>query len=64
MNKQATIEISTWFRESTGEWVGDIEYLANDTQGNARYTGKTEDEARNAAFAAVGYNLLATTFDA
>lgn len=64
MNKttQASIQITTWFRDSTNEWVGEITFRAGDTDGTARYTGATEAEARNAAFAAVGYLLLETTF--
>lgn len=60
MKTQATIKISTWYRDSTQEWVGEIEYQTDDMNGNARYTGATEKEARNAAFVAVGYNLLST----
>jgi hypothetical protein len=64
MNKttQATVEITTWFRESTNEWVGEIDFRAGDMSGTVRYTGATEAEARNAAFAAVGGQLLETTF--
>lgn len=61
--QQATVEVTTWFRESTGQWVGEVRYRANDTSGVARYTGETEEAARNAAFAAVGCLLLATTWD-
>jgi hypothetical protein len=66
MNKkiQATVEVSTWFRDSTNEWVGELAYRAGGTSGTGRYTGATEAEARNAAFAAIGYQLLETTFDA
>ncbi len=62
--KQGTVSITTWFRDSTNEWVGEVTYKANDTSGVARYTGETEESARNAAFSAVGYILLATTWDA
>ncbi len=63
MKKQATVDVSTWFREGTGEWVCDVNYKVNDTEGTGRYTGATEIEARNAGFAALGYLLLSTTFD-
>jgi hypothetical protein len=64
MTEHATVKIRTWFRESTGEWVGEIDYTANGTAGCARYTGETEEAARNAAFASVGYILLASTWEA
>lgn len=60
MKTQATIKISTWYRDSTQEWVGEIEYQTEHVNGNARYTGKTENEARNAAFATVGYHIIET----
>lgn len=62
-NLQASIKIETWFRESTGEWIGEISYDAGGIDGSARYTGRTESEARNAAFAAIGYLLLKSTWD-
>lgn len=41
-----TFEIKTWFRESTKEWIGEIEYnyptLEN---GTVRVTAKTEAKA-------------------
>lgn len=55
--------ITTWFRESTKEWIGEIDYQTSTTSGQARYTGNTEKEARNAAYAAIGYVLLETTFN-
>lgn len=61
MNKQAVVKVATWFRKTTKEWIGEIEYQANGIKGVARYTGATENEARNAAFAALGLVLLETT---
>lgn len=61
--EQGTVRITTWFRDSTGEWIGEITYTVNDTGGTACYTGETEEAARNAAFAAVGCLLLSTTWD-
>ena len=58
MKEQALVEVVTWFRESTGEWIGQINYQTSDTNGTASYTGSAENEARNAAFAALGYLLL------
>ena len=62
-NNNITISVFTWFRESTKEWIGEIIYQTENCNGNARYTGATENEARNAAFVAIGYHLLQTTFD-
>ena len=59
---QIKIGIDTRWRKSTSEWIGEINLSGNGTSETARYTGRTEEEARNAAFAAVGYLLLQTTF--
>lgn len=64
-NEQAEMTINTFFRESTGEWVGEINYKSEryENFGIARYTGKTENEARNAAFAMASSVLMELTFD-
>jgi hypothetical protein len=63
--EQAQLTIITFFRESTNEWVGEIQYTSKEyeTSGIARYAGKTENEARNAAFAMTGAVLLELTYD-
>ena len=62
MKQFAEIKIFTFYRDSTKEWVGVVDLRANDHDVSARYTGATEEAARNAAIAAVGYQLLETTF--
>ena len=64
MTNQATIEVTTWYRDSTKEWVGEIDFATRGTSGTSRFTGDTENEARDAAFAAIGGVLLETTFTA
>lgn len=63
MKQFAEVKIYTFYRDSTEEWVGEIELRTNDRATWARYTGATEEAARNAAIAAVGYQLLEITFD-
>lgn len=55
-------KITTFYRSSTNEWVGEINYQGKDYGGTARYTGESESQALNAAIAAVSYHLLETTF--
>lgn len=57
------VKIHTWYRRSTKEWVGEIEYHNRKVNGLSRYTGKTEREAMTAALACVGKDLLAATFE-
>jgi hypothetical protein len=59
---QIKIGIDTKWRKSTSQWIGEVTLDGNGTSRTAKYTGGTEEEARNAAFAAVGYLLLETTF--
>lgn len=56
--ENAEIRYSLWFRESTQEWVGEIHYNYLGTDGEFRTTGKTPEEARNAAFACIGHCLM------
>ena len=60
---QADIKVITWYRQSTNQWIGQVDYLSNGIEGSALYTGETENEARNAAFCAIPYLLLQTTFE-
>lgn len=62
MKTDATVNVVTFYRKSTKEWVGEVNYNAHDTDGCARYPAPTENEARNAAYAAIGYLLLETTW--
>jgi len=64
VTNQATLNVTTWYRNSTREWVGEIDLVTRDTSGTFRFTGATENEARDAAFAAIGGILLETTFNA
>ena len=54
------IRIKTYFRNSTAEWVCQIEYKLSDPDvgGIARYTGKTEEEARNCGLACLPHRIL------
>jgi hypothetical protein len=61
--EQGQVTVTTWWRDSTLEWIGQVDYAANATSGSARYTANTETEARNAAYCAIGKLLLETTFD-
>ncbi len=36
------VVISTWFRKSTEEWVGEIDYQTGKVSGIARYTGEKD----------------------
>ena len=53
-----SIEIDTKFRGGAGEYVVTVVVKADGYLGTHKYTGKTGGEARNAAFAAIGYILL------
>lgn len=45
-----TLEIVTYFRESTREWVGEIEYdYPTRENGTVRVTGQTEQQAYSKA---------------
>lgn len=57
------VEIVAWYRANTGNWVSEITYQVNNVRGAIRYTGDTENEARNAAFAALGAKLLEAAQD-
>ena len=61
--KVADIKIKVYYRNSTSEWIGEIIYTANETDGICRVTASSEDAARNAAFAKVGGCLLEAYFD-
>jgi hypothetical protein len=63
-DKKAKISIHCWYRRSTKEWVAEITLQYLDTAGSYRYTGKTNKEARNAAFAAIGGILMDIAIDA
>jgi len=55
---QTELNVHTWFRKSTNEWIGEINYQTPVTDGIARFTGATEREAFNAAAAEIGHCLL------
>lgn len=62
---QAQIYISTFYRESTREWIGKVT-ITSDAYGTfkeAKFPGNTEEAARNAAFAMIGSLLMELTFD-
>lgn len=53
------IRIETWYRDSTQEWVGEVQInVTNEIHQISRVTGETEESARNAAFAATGGYLM------
>lgn len=54
----ANIKITSWFRESTMEWVAEMDLKGCDYYANTRMTGHTEKEALCALYAAIGYQLL------
>lgn len=57
--KPITIKITTFYRESTQEWVGEVDIdVPDDYKGIHRWTGKTEEEAKRAVYALLGYELL------
>lgn len=60
---QANIKIQTWFRKSTNEWIGEIAFHTKFTDATSHFPSKTEEGARNAAFAAIGYELLEATWE-
>lgn len=52
------ITIETYWHNSTDEWVAEVGLLGGISNILARYTGKTETEARLVAFASIGGLLI------
>ena len=68
--KFAGITISLWYRTSTDEWVGEMEWeMPNEEMtetlsgGSMRVTGKTKEEARNGILTIIGSTLLNETWE-
>lgn len=59
----ASIEFRLWFRESTNEWVSEFTIKYLNQHKTFRVTGSTQQEARNAGFACIGYELMECVWD-
>ncbi len=59
MNTEATITIrEPYFRQSTNEWIVEVECRSFDTFYIARHGGKTGEDARLAAYQAIPMMLV------
>ncbi len=62
MNTEAMITIrEPYFRQSTNEWIAEVDCRSFDTTYIARFGGDTEQQARFAAYEAVS-NMLVDNF--
>ena len=59
----ADIEFRLWFRELTNEWVSEFTIKYLNPHKTFRVTGRTQQEARNAGFACIGYELMECVWD-
>lgn len=58
-----TVDVEIYLRKSTNEFVAQAEFTVNDRNTTVRFTGETENEARNALFAGLGCKLLESYYD-
>ena len=59
----ADIEFRLWFREPANEWVSEFTIKYLNQHKTFRVTGCTQQEARNAGFACIGYGLMGCVWD-